>query len=53
MKEVIRREKVAGIIPEADVDTYMKVNNYVSLFSSLNESDKHTAYIYRLYLLKD
>ncbi|KAK2634468.1 hypothetical protein Ddye_029260 [Dipteronia dyeriana] len=27
MKEVSRREKQAGIIPEADLDTYMKVNN--------------------------
>jgi len=25
MKEVSRREKQAGIIPEPDIDTYMKV----------------------------
>jgi len=26
MKEVIRREKEAGINPDPDVDTYMKAN---------------------------
>ena len=26
MKEVSRREKQAGIMPEPDIDTYMKVN---------------------------
>lgn len=26
MKEVSRREKQAGIIPEPDIDTYMKVS---------------------------
>lgn len=25
MREVIRREKQAGIIPDADIDTFMKV----------------------------
>jgi hypothetical protein len=28
MKEVIRREKEAGITPDPDVDTYMKVNHH-------------------------
>lgn len=27
MKEVSRREKEAGIIPEPEIDTYMKVNH--------------------------
>lgn len=27
MREVNKREKQAGIIPEPDIDTYMKVNN--------------------------
>ena len=27
LTEVIRREKQAGIIPEPDIDTYMKVRN--------------------------
>ena len=27
MKEVSRREKQAGIVPEPDIDTYMKVKN--------------------------
>lgn len=27
MKEISRREKEVGIIPEPDIDTFMKVNN--------------------------
>jgi len=32
MKEVSRREKQAGIIPEADIDIYMKVNHIFNSF---------------------
>lgn len=33
MKEVIRREKEAGITPDPDIDTYMKVNT--NLFGTI------------------
>jgi hypothetical protein len=30
LEEISRREKEAGIYPEADVDAFMKVNNLLS-----------------------
>lgn len=35
MREVNKREKQAGIIPEPDIDTYMKVNNMQKRLHSL------------------
>lgn len=32
MKEVSRREKEAGIIPEPDIDTYMKVSHDLTFY---------------------
>jgi hypothetical protein len=36
MKEVIRREKEAGITPDPCIDTYMKVNTNPFLYDSVN-----------------
>jgi hypothetical protein len=35
MKEVIRREKEAGISPDPDIDTYMKVNTILFLILNI------------------
>jgi hypothetical protein len=35
MKELIRKEKEAGITPDPDVDTYMKVQNLFPLCFSM------------------
>ena len=44
MAEVVRREKQVGIIPDPDIDTYMKVNSQAHIFPLLftcNFSIKH------------
>ena len=35
MTEVVRREKQVGIIPDPDIDTYMKVKSQAHIFPSL------------------
>lgn len=39
MAEVVRREKQVGIIPEPDIDTYMKVNSFVHIFSFMSTNN--------------
>jgi hypothetical protein len=38
--EIRKREKEAGILPEADVDTYMKVSSKKLLYFSITKAVK-------------
>ncbi|KAL4603910.1 hypothetical protein ACB092_10G157600 [Castanea dentata] len=50
MKELCRREKQAGIIPESDIDTYMKVTNLQKTATSIEGLRKslQTDYILKI-----
>lgn len=49
MKEVIRREKEAGITPDPDVDTYMKVIK--TLVSNAYPPSVHIIFLYSLLII--